>query len=238
MIELEPMDRQVSDLLERVRQFAMPHARPECRETWMRQYGEMRFSPTSLWMPFVAEEWFEGTGIDFRWRAWVTMAGFVRTRITDSFTEGRGALTASVFGVVPVMRSRGAAIDKGEGLRGLAELPWRPFSFAQTGRLSWQASAPGKLRGSYTDGATKATAEFEIDAGARILSCSAVRPRISGKSIIDTPWLGQFAAYREFDGMRIPTEAEVSWQLPEGPFSYWRARITEFRTQAPRVKPR
>jgi hypothetical protein len=28
------------------------------------------------------------------------------------------------------------------------------------------------------------------------------------------------------DGMRIPLEAEVAWQRPEGPLPYWRGRIT------------
>jgi hypothetical protein len=181
-------------------------------------------------MPFVAEEWFEGTGIDFRWRAWFSMAGLLRTRVIDSFQRGRGALTASLFGIVPLARSRGAATDQGEALRGLAELPWRPCAFSQNGPLSWGAAAPNKLRGAYNDDRTNVSAEFDIDAEGRVIGCMAIRPRISGKSIIDTPWMGQFRAYREFEGLRIPTEAEVAWQLDEGPFTYWRARVTEFRS--------
>jgi hypothetical protein len=32
-----------------------------------------------------------------------------------------------------------------------------------------------------------------------------------------------------FDRIRVPTLAEVTWHLPEGPFTYWRGRIKEFR---------
>ncbi len=27
-------------------------------------------------------------------------------------------------------------------------------------------------------------------------------------------------------GLRVPTRAEVRWELPEGPFTYWLGRIT------------
>lgn len=27
-------------------------------------------------------------------------------------------------------------------------------------------------------------------------------------------------------GLRVPTTAEVAWELPEGPFTYFRGRVT------------
>jgi hypothetical protein len=32
-------------------------------------------------------------------------------------------------------------------------------------------------------------------------------------------------------GCRIPTRAVVSWLLEEGPFEYWRGRITAYRVK-------
>jgi hypothetical protein len=46
---------------------------------------------------------------------------------------------------------------------------------------------------------------------------------------VDTAWSGAFGEYRTFDGLRVPTVAEVTWHLPEGPFTYWRGRVAEFR---------
>jgi Family of unknown function (DUF6920) len=42
-----------------------------------------------------------------------------------------------------------------------------------------------------------------------------------------TSWAGHFRSYEERDGMRIPVEADVDWQLPGGSFSYWRGQIVE-----------
>ena len=125
------MVEQAAVLLERVRNFAMPDGPVVCGGTWLRQRGEMRMGADKPWLPFEAEQRFKGTGIDFRWRAWIRMAPLVPALVIDSFEHGRGVLTARVFGFVPVASSRGPDMDRGEALRGLAELPWRPFAFRQ-----------------------------------------------------------------------------------------------------------
>src|ERR1700757_2861237 len=55
------------------------------------------------------------------------------------------------------------------------------------------------------------------------------RSRVVGHRIVPTRWQGRCCDYREMDGYRIPTRAVVSWLLDEGPFEYWRGRVTAFR---------
>ncbi len=220
----------VRSLLERVRRFAMPEGADVCRGTWLRQRGEMRLARDGPWMPFEAEQSFEGSGIDFRWQARVRMAPLVRARVVDGFEHGRGALTAKVLGVIPVARSRGPATDVGEALRGVAELPWRPFAFREAPSFTWEAPDPDTLRVTYDDGGTRATLEFEVDGEGRVLGAAASsRPRLVGRAVANTPWSGAFGEYRTFDGLRVPTVAAVTWHLPEGPFTYWRGRVLDFR---------
>ena len=139
-------------------------------------------------------------------------------------------LTARIFGLVPVARSRGTATDKGEALRGLAELPWRPFAFREAPFLIWGTVGTDKLRVAFDDGRTKAAIHFEVDGEGHVLGGGASsRPRMVGKSLVETPWSGTFGEYRMFDRVRVPTVAEAIWHLPEGPFTCWRGRIIEFR---------
>jgi hypothetical protein len=213
------------ELLERIRQCAMPEGPVECQGTWLRQKGEMRLAPGRPWVRFHAEEWFPGSGIDFHWKAWMRVL-----RVVDAFESGRGTLIASLFGVVPVARSTGPATDKGEALRGLAELPWRPFAFRSASHLFWDAVTAHQLRVTFDDGRTHAMAHFDIDDHGHVLGGSArSRPRLAGKKLVETPWFGIYGDYRQFGNLRVPTVAEVSWQFPEGPFTYWRGRVTEFR---------
>jgi hypothetical protein len=219
-----------ASLLERIRHCAMPAGPIECRGTWLRQEGEMRFAPDRPWLPFTAEQWFTGSGIDFRWQAWVRMTPLVHARVVDALKGGRGMLTARVFGFVPVARSRGPATDRGEALRGLAELPWRPYAFREAPCFTWETMETDKLRVTFDDGGTHTAIEFEVDSEGHVLGGSASsRPRMAGKAVVETPWSGRFGEYRMFDCIRVPTLAEVTWHLPEGPFTYWRGRIREFR---------
>jgi hypothetical protein len=48
---------------------------------------------------------------------------------------------------------------------------------------------------------------------------------VEGKATVPRPWGGEFRDYDVVGGVRIPTHAEVRWQLPEGPFTYWRGTI-------------
>jgi len=48
--------------------------------------------------------------------------------------------------------------------------------------------------------------------------------------VIATPCGGVYGDYAAVAGIRIPTRAEVSWELADGPFIYWRGRITSLET--------
>jgi len=224
------MDARAQELLDRIRCFAMPQGTIACRGTWLRQVGEMRFASDRPWFPFEAEQWFDGGGIDFRWKARAKMAPFVRATVTDAFEQGQGRLVARLFGVLPVAQSRGPETDTGEAMRGLAELPWRPYAFRESRWVTWSLMASGRLRGTYIEGGTRVSVEFDVDADGRVRGGFAPgRPRMVGKAVVETPWTGTFSDYVDFDQVRVPSRAEAAWVLPEGPFTYWRAKVTDFK---------
>ncbi len=224
------MDHPTVELLERIRRFSMPGGAVECGGTWLRQVGEMRFAPDRPWLPFEAEQWFPGDGIDFRWRARVRMAPLLRATVVDAFEHGQGLLVARVLGLVPVARSRGPETDVGEAMRGLAELPWRPFAFREGPPFGWEARGASGLGATFDDGRTRVAVELEVDGDGCVRGVSVPgRPRGVGKATVATPWSGRFSEYRVLGGLRVPTAAEVSWTLPAGPFTYWRGRVTDLR---------
>ena len=217
-------------LLERVRRFALPEGEIEHRGAWARQQGEMRFAPNRPWLRFQAEQTFAAKRIDFRWKARVRMVPLFHARVIDSFDGGVGALEARVLGVVPIAFARGPLTDKGEALRGLAELPWRPLTFAGGMGLTFEEVASDRLRGSFDDGTTQVTVDFEVNGEGAITGVRAAsRPRLVGKEVVHNAWSGTFGDYRTFEGLRVPTTAEVTWHLSEGPFTYWRGQVTDFK---------
>jgi hypothetical protein len=231
---LAPMGTATSDqtlaVVEKVRRFAMSDPASPWSGARLRQHGEMRLGPDRPWMPFQAEQRFDGNGVNFRWEARVRMAPFLTAHVVDSFEHGAGGLVARVLGLIPVARARGPETDVAEAMRGLAELPWRPFAFGADGPVTFEVASFDVLRATFDDGRTRATVDLDVGGDGSVLGASAAsRPRLVGKTVVNTAWSGVFRDYRDFDGVRVPSTAEVTWHLPEGPFTYWRGRVTEFR---------
>jgi len=75
---------------------------------------------------------------------------------------------------------------------------------------------------------------LELDAAGDIVGtwCDA-RPRSEGKTMVPTPWAGTYGDYAVVGGVRVPTRGEVRWELPDGPFVYWRGTITSLELDPP-----
>lgn len=48
-----------------------------------------------------------------------------------------------------------------------------------------------------------------------------------------TPWAGTYGDYAIVGGVRVPTRGEVRWELPDGPFVYWRGTIASLELDPP-----
>ena len=228
------MDSDSQNLLERVRRFAMPDGPVACRGFHLQQSGEIRLAPDKPWLPFEAEQWFEAAGLDFRWTARARLARILPVTVVDAFERGHGLLSVRIAGIIPVARAQGPQVDRGEVMRALAEMPWRPAGFLSSSgnapQLAWSAPSPQTLRATFDDGRTRCYVDLEVDAEGRVLSAAAPdRPRGMGKTSVATPWRGTFAEYKSLDGFRVPTQAEVAWVLPDGPFTYFRGVLSDFR---------
>lgn len=68
----------------------------------------------------------------------------------------------------------------------------------------------GGLTATFDDSSIEASVNFEIDSDRRVLAINASDcPRAFAKQLVETPWSGIFADYKDFNGIRVPTRAEV-----------------------------
>lgn len=67
--------------------------------------------------------------------------------------------------------------------------------------------------------------------GDQIVHTLAERPRLEAGGAV-TRWIGEYGHYTSFNGIRVPARGAVRWELPEGPFTYWRGTITSVETRA------
>jgi Family of unknown function (DUF6544) len=189
------------------------------------QAGEMVRRPGEKPLEFRAVQDYEVAKVGFEWRASFGPNPMVRLNVVDRYRDGEGSLSVRVWGLVPLSRSSGPDSDRAEAMRYLAELPWVPQALGSNPELSWRDLEDGSVEVSTLIGGRAASVRLSFDDGL-IRSASGIRPRIAGRTAIDTPFTGTFGDYVELGGIRVPGSAEVSWDLPEGPFTYWRGEVT------------
>ena len=176
-------------------------------------------------LEFTAVQQYATDRVEFEWRASFGTNPFVRVRVTDRYRDGKGLLIARVWGLVPATRNTGPETDRGEAMRYLAELPWVPFAMRANRELSWRQLEDGEVEVSTLVGGVAVSVRLAFGELGLIKRASAMRPRAAGGAFVDTPWVGEFGDYIELGGIRVPGPAEVRWDLPEGPFTYWRGEV-------------
>jgi len=208
---------------------AVPAPGRPVRAVRLTQEGEMIRSPGARLMSFTAVEDLAVTDVGYSWRARFPVAPLVAMKVHDGYEHGRGWMHGSVLGF-PFLRKDGPDITTGSVLRYLAELPWVPQAMSANRELGWRELGPRVVEAStVVDGARQAVALHFDDCGDVVRTFAGSRPRDGD---VPRPWSGVYRDYGVFHGIRIPTEAEVRWELPDGVFTYWRGRVTSLEVLA------
>jgi hypothetical protein len=186
------------------------------------QTGTMWFKPGGMPRRFTARQRIGTSSTGFVWRAVIGPMGALT--VVDSFVAGRGLLEARLFGIIRMAREDGtAALNQGEALRYLAELPWNPDAMLFDHQLEWTVDGPRAIRVATGSGASRAEISFKLD-DAGLIETAGAASRAFGTDK-HYPWHGRFWDYQDIDGRRIPMQGEVAWVIDGNDFIYWRGKL-------------
>jgi hypothetical protein len=195
------------------------------------QVGEMLLKQGAKRLAFTAVEDLAVASVAFAWRARFPMLGPLALRVTDAYDRTQGRLDVRLLGL-PLQRNRGPELAQAEALRYLAEIAWVPQAIHTNPHLEWRELDYRTVElGTRVQGNRIAVRLIFNEVG-EIAQAVAERPRLEAGNAL-TPWIGVYSDYQQLGGVRLPTRAEVSYELPDGPFTYWRGRVTslELRDQ-------
>jgi hypothetical protein len=193
--------------------------------------GELRSSPRARWIPFTARHRTEAARTSFRWEAMLGTGLLTRTAVTDACDDGHGWSTARAAGLVPVARVEGPEMDRGQVQRYLADLGRCPGALLLHPRLEASSAGGRWLRLRDAGGPDGATVELELGDEGDATAMRAVRPALHGRKFIERPWSGRMGEPVLWEGLRLPTRLEASWQTPEGEYVAYRAEGTPIRAE-------
>ena len=183
---------------------------------------------TPNWRAFSSSQIVSDHGPGFVWDARVAMAPGLRLFVHDAYVGGAGVLHAEVLGLMTVADEPDTPeLAQGELMRYLAEAMWYPTALLPSQGVRWTPLDESSARATLTDGSTTVSLDFRFGQDGLIeSSTAAARPRMLGGRAVTMPWTARAWAHDLRDGMRIPLEAEVSWIQQDGPYPYWRGRLT------------
>ena len=233
-----PHRRVIPPLVAAYLERALPRGRRVVRQVRIEQEGEMMLKPGASPRRFTATQRLAADRVGFSWQARFPIIPLIALKVVDEYVDGAGRLEVRLLGRT-LQRQQGHETSVGEALRYLAELPLVPHALAGNDQLVWQELDDRRVSVSTRVGSASATVELEFGADGDIVRAGcAARPYRQGETWVPTPWEGEYADYRELGGIRMPTRAEVAWDLPGGRFVYWRGRIVAARPLDTPFRPR
>jgi hypothetical protein len=195
------------------------------RQVRIAQEGEMWLKPGGRAMRFAATQSFATERVAFWWRARFPIAGPIALSVIDEYADEDGQLAVRLLGL-PIRRQRGPETVAGEALRYLAELPLAPPAIVHNRGLEWRQLDEITAEVATTVLGERLAVTVEVDGEGDIVHTSSeMRGFKLRREWVPTPWGGRFGDYKELGAWRIPTSGEAYWELPEGRYVYWRARI-------------
>lgn len=165
----------------------------------------------------------------FDWDGRIAIAPGLNAFVHDAYVAGEGILHVELLGLMKLADLRGTPeVAQGELMRFLAEAAWYPTALLPSQGVRWSAIDDTSATATLSDGATTVSLDFRFDTEGLISGVrAAARYRTVNGALVATPWQGRFWGYAVRDGMRIPLDGEVGWELPDGLRPYWRGRIAE-----------
>jgi hypothetical protein len=189
------------------------------------------------WAPFHSTEVFTVSPPAFIWDATIDAAPMLPIFVRDGYAAGRGQMRGALFGLVPVVHAAGTPeLASGALMRYLAEAAWLPTALLPECGVSWTAIDDRRALATLTDptvastggGPVTASLEFRFNDRNEIAEVySPGRYRQVGDTAVLTPWSGVLRDAMEWDGMLVPTDAEVRWHMPDRVLPYWRGRLID-----------
>ena len=217
--DLEELPEPVQQYFENV----LKEGQPYLQTIRLQQQGEFRLGDaTAPWKPLTATQHFTTQPPGFVWDATINILPLLPARVIDMYKRGDGILRARLLSIIPVASvGPSPEMDESELVRYLAEAVWFPTALLPTHGVEWEAIDDHSARAILKHRERVASLRFHFNDQNEVERVTTERYRQEDDD--HAPWTGYFGTYETQQGMRIPINAEVQWNLPDGDLSYWRA---------------
>jgi hypothetical protein len=214
--------------VQRYLRFVQILGKPRVKCAKVRQTGLMRTSPEQKWMPVEATQYTTLAGqLSRTWYARIKMGSLTLLNGFDRYDKGSGHMLIRLLSLLPVVDVRGPEIDLSALIIFINDMVMWPAAFLSD-FIHWEAinATSAELQVDLYGRQFSAVAHFN-ELGEMVNFITEDRYRTAGKGSKQDRWSTPLRHYHEVNGLRIPSEGDAIWHLPEGDFPYIRVSIDQ-----------
>lgn len=203
------------------------------------QTGELRTDPaTNRWRPFRAQQFVTPPSRSFVWSAKVAIVPLIHVRVRDAYVGGRGSGQVRLLSAVTVAAERDKPELNSASLhRYLAEAVWYPSALLPGAGVQWSPIDEHRALATLSDAGTTVSLEFRFNEANEVSGVHTPgRWSRSADGYDLTPWEGHFSDYRRYQGMLVPSRAEVGWYSGRQLQIVWKGRIDSLEYQLEEIQ--
>jgi len=196
----------------------------------LKQVGEFRMKENQSWMPIKAEQYFTTEDPAFIWRVKLTMAPFIWIEGRDMYYQGKGNMLIKILSTITVADAAGSEMDVSALIRFLAEAPWFPTALLPSDYIEWKEIDSNSAQAIIKDNGYTASGIFTFNEKGEIIKfVTNDRYMEADGKYFKEQWGGYYRNYQEIEGMKIPIEGEVEWNLSDKDLQYAKLKITDIQ---------
>jgi len=216
--------------VQRYFKYALKDGQEHIKFVRLKQVGEFRMKENQSWMPIKAEQYFTTEDPAFIWRVKFTMAPFIWIDGRDMYYQGKGNMLIKILSTITVADATGSEMDISSLIRFLAEAPWFPTALLPSDYLEWKEIDSNSARAVIKDNGYTALGIFTFNEKGEIIKfVTNDRYMEADGKYFKEQWAGYYRNYQEIEGMKIPMEGEVEWNLSDKDLPYAKLKITDIQ---------
>lgn len=192
----------------------------------IKQSGLMKLSPDQKkWYQPEARQYIAVSKPSFLWQVDLPIIPLINTKGRDLFYQGDASMIIKIASLLPVVnQDANDKLNQSALHRFLLELPWYPTA-ALNDYLSWEKIDSNSARATINYQGVEAAAVFNFDQEGNLISTEAMRYKESDEDAERIKCVGELHSFKTVDGIKVPTEIDVSWYLEEEKFTWFKVKV-------------
>lgn len=216
--------------VQRYFKYALKDGQEHIKFVRLKQVGKFRMKENQSWMPIKAEQYFTTEDPAFIWRVKLAMVPFIWIEGRDMYYQGRGNMLIKLLSTITVADAAGSEMDISSLIRFLSEAPWFPTALLPSDYIEWKEIDSNSAQVVIKHKGYTASGIFTFNEKGEIIKfvTNDRYMEVDGKYFKEQ-WGGYYRNYQEINGIKIPTEAEVEWNLYDRDLQYVKLKITDIQ---------